>query len=111
MKATAARIIADHRLSGVRAGSPLLIEELLTLMQPGIRPALKPHLPFGVVLRGFQGASRRSPHALFTLLLTEPRAAIAVRDWLASPFLIDLLPSLLNDIERGVADFLQDVPR
>ncbi len=98
-----------ERLSDVRAGSPRLIEELLTLMQPGISPALEAHLPSGLVLRGFQGASRRSPHALFTLLLTEPRAATPVRDWLASSFLIDLLPSLLNDIERGVANLVRSV--
>jgi len=98
-----------ERLSDVRAGSPLLIEELLTLVQPGISPALEPHLPSGLVLRGCQGASRRSPHALFTLLLTEPRAASAVRDWLASSFLIDLLPSLLNDVERGVANLVRSV--
>ena len=98
-----------ERLSDVRAGSPLVIEELLTLVQPRIRPALEPHLPSGIVARGCQGASRRSPHALFTLLLTEPRAATAVRDWLAGPFLIDLLPSLLNDIERGVANLVRSV--
>ena len=39
-------------LSNVRPGSPLLIEELLTLMQSGIRPALEPHLPAGIVARG-----------------------------------------------------------
>ncbi len=100
-----------ERLSDVRAGSPLLIEELLTLMQPGIRPALEPHLPAGVVARGCQGASRRSPHALFTLLLTEPRAATAVRHWLATPFLPGLLPSLLHSIERRVADLLRNVSR
>ena len=98
-----------ERLSDVRAGSPMLIEELLTLMQPRIRPALEPHLPAGVVARGCQGASRRSPHALFTLLLTEPRAATAVRDWFATPFLIDVLPPLLNNIERGVADLVRRV--
>ena len=98
-----------ERLSDVRAGSPLLIEELLTLVQSGIRPALEPHLPAGIVARGCQGASRRSPHALFTLLLTEAGAASAVRDWLASSFLIDLLPSLLNDIERGVANLVRSV--
>ena len=98
-----------ERFSNIRAGSPLLIEELLTLMQPGVSPALEPHLPSGLVLRGCQGASRRSPHALFTLLLTEPRAASAVRDWLASSFLIDLLPSLLNDVERGVANLVRSV--
>jgi hypothetical protein len=96
-----------ERLSDVRAGSPLLIEELLPLMQPGIPPALEPHLPSGLVLRGFQGASRRSPHALFTLLLTEPGAATAVRNWIARPFLIDVLPTLLNNIERGVADLVR----
>ena len=98
-----------ERLSNVRAWSPLAIEELLTLMQPGICPALEPHLPSGLILRGFQGASRRSPHALFTLLLTEPRAATDVRDWLARPFLIDLLPSMLNDVERGVANLVRSV--
>ena len=50
-----------ERLSDVRAESPLLIEELLTLMQPRIPPALEPHLPSGVVARGCQGASRHSP--------------------------------------------------
>ena len=77
-----------ERLADVRAGSPLLIEELHTLMQPGIPPALEPHLPSGVAVRGCQGASRRSPHALFTLLLTEPSAATAVRNWIASSFLM-----------------------
>ena len=96
-----------ERLSNVRAGSPLLIEELLTLMQPGVSPALEPHLPSGLVLRGCQGASRRSPHALFTLLLTEPRPATAVRDWLARPFLIDFLPPLLKDLERRLEELLR----
>ena len=96
-----------ERLSDVRAGSPLLIEELLTLVQPGIRPALEPHLPVGIVARGWQGASRRSPHALFALLLTEPRVVTTVRQWLASSFLIDVLPSLLNNVERGVADLVR----
>ena len=100
-----------EQLSDVRAGSPLLIEELLTLMQPGIRPVLEPHLPSGVVARGCQGASRRSPHALFTLLLTKPRAATAVRHWFAASFLTELLPSLLHSIERQLADFLRNVSR
>jgi hypothetical protein len=100
-----------ERLSDVRAGSPLLIEELLTLVQPGIRPALEPHLLSGVTARGCQGASRHSPHALFTLLVTEPRDVTAVRHWLATPFLTDLVPSLLHSIERRVADFLRGVRR
>jgi hypothetical protein len=96
-----------ERLSDVRAGSPLLIEELLTLVQPGIRPALEPHLPAGIAAHGCQGASRRSPHALFTLLLTEPRVVTTVRQWLASSFLIDVLPPLLNNVEHGVADLVR----
>jgi hypothetical protein len=96
-----------ERLTDVRAGSPLLIEELLTLVQPGINPALEPHLPSGVLPRGCQGASRRSPHTLFTLLLPDPRVVTAVRQWLASPFLTDVLPPLLNNIERAVADLLR----
>jgi hypothetical protein len=98
-----------ERLSDVRAGSPLLIEELLTLVQSGIRPVLEPYLPASIAARGCQGASRRSPHALFTLLLTEPRVVIAVRQWLASPFLVDVLPPLLNDIERGIAGLVRGV--
>jgi len=96
-----------ERLSDVRAGSPLLIEELLMLVQPGISHALEPYLPSGVAARGCQGASRRSPHALFTLLLTEPRAVASVRQWLASAFVIDVLPSLLDNVERGVADLVR----
>ena len=73
-----------------RARSQLLIEELLTLVQPGVRPALHSRLPASLLLAGCQGASRRSPHALFALLLADPAAATAVRQWLATPFLTEL---------------------
>ena len=99
-----------ERLSDVRAGSPLLIEELLTLVQPGISPALEPHLPSGLVLRGCQGASRRSPHALFALL-ADPRAATAVRHWLAMSLLTELLPTLLTSVEGRLAGLLRGVVR
>jgi hypothetical protein len=91
-----------------RAGSRLPIEELVTLVQPDIRPLLASQLPRGLLLTGCQGASRLSLHALFALLLVEPRAATAVRHWLAAPFLTDLLPSLLRSIEGRVADFLRN---
>ncbi len=100
-----------ERLSDIRAGSPLLIEDLLTLVQPGISPALEPHLPSGVVARGCQGASRRSPHALFALLLADPRAATAVRHWLAMSLLTELLPTLLTSVEGRLAGLLRGVAR
>ena len=59
-----------ERLSDVRAGSPLLIEELLTLMQPGISPALEPHLPSGVVARGCQGACSAAARSSCSILAT-----------------------------------------
>lgn len=96
----------DHLVER-RAGSPLLIEELLTRVQPGIRPALRRHLPRDVLLTGCQGASRRSPHALFALLLADPAAATAVRHWLATPFLTELLPPLLSRVERHVEEILR----
>lgn len=96
-----------ERLSPLRAGSPLFIEELLTLVQPGIRPTLERHLPPGLLLTGCQGASRRSPHALFALLLTDPDTTGAVRHWLATPFLTDLLPPLLVSVECGVEQILR----
>jgi hypothetical protein len=40
-------------------------------------------------LTGCQGATRRSSHALFALLLADPGAATAARHWLATPFLTD----------------------
>ena len=95
------------QLAQQRAGSQLLIEELLTLVQPGIRPALRRHLPREVLLAGCQGASRRSPHALFALLLADPAAATAVRQWLAAPFLTELLPPLLSRVERRVEEILR----
>jgi hypothetical protein len=95
------------RLSDVRARSPLFIEELLALVQPGIRPALEPHLPSGLVVRGCQGASRRSPHALFALLLADPRAATAVRHWLAMSLLTELLPTLPTSVEGRLACLLR----
>ena len=100
-----------ERLSDVRGGSPLLIEELLTLMQPGVSPALEPHLPSGVVARGCQGASRRCPHALFALLLADPRVATAVRHWLAMSLLTELLPTLLTSVEGRLASLLRSVAR
>jgi hypothetical protein len=100
-----------ERLSPLRTGSPLLIEDVLTLVQPDIHPALASHLPAGILLTGCQGQSRRSPHALFALLLIDPPAAFAVRHWLGTSFLAALLPPLLHNIERRVADLLPDVPR
>jgi hypothetical protein len=96
----------DHLVER-REGSPLLIEELLTRVQPGIRPALRRHLPRHVLLAGCQGASRRSPHALFALLLADPAAATAVRQWLATPFVTELLPPLLSRVERRVEEILR----
>ena len=99
------------RLSDVRAGSPLLIEDVLTLVQPHIHPALASQLPAGVRLTGCQGQSRRSPHALFALLLADPRAATAVRRWLAMSLLTEFLPTLLNSVERRVTELLRGVSR
>lgn len=96
-----------HQLAERRAGSPLLIEDLLTLVQPGIRPALESHLAPGLRLTGCQGATRRSSHALFALLLADPGAASAVRRWLATPFLTELLPPLLNTVECRVEEVLR----
>jgi len=95
------------QLTERRVGSQLLIEELLTLVQPCIHPALDAHLPRGLLLTGCQGASRRSPHALFALLLADPKAANAVRQWLATPFLTDVLPHLLDSVKRRVEEVLR----
>lgn len=96
----------DHLVER-REGSPLLIEELLTRVQPGIRPALRRHLPRDVLLTGCQGASRRSPHALFALLLADPAATTTVRQWLATPFLTELLPPLLSRVEHRLEEILR----
>jgi hypothetical protein len=53
-------------VSELRRGSRLTIPELVS---PIVRPAVQPHLPDGVLITGCQAAGRRSPHALFTLLL------------------------------------------
>jgi len=80
-------------------------------MQPGIGLTVEQHLPSGVVWVGCQGASRRSPHALFALSLVLPPKATAVRHWLAAPFLTNLLPPLLDSVERCVADVVRGVSR
>ncbi len=95
------------RLSERRARSHLLIEELITLVQPGIHPALEARLPRALLLTGCQGASRRSLHALFALLLADPASTAAVRQWLATPFLTDLLPPLLMSVECRVEQILR----
>jgi len=99
-------VMWDRRL-GRRAGSQLLIDELLTLVQPGIHRTLRPHLPPGLLLTGCQGARRRSPHALFALLLADPSANSAVRQWLATPFLTALLPPRLMSVECRVEEVLR----
>jgi hypothetical protein len=96
-----------ERLSPLRAGSPLLIEDVVTLVQPEVYPALAPHLPAGVLLTSCQGQSRRSPHGLFALLLSNPGAETVVRHWLATRLLTDLVPTLLNRVERRVEDYLR----
>lgn len=96
----------DH-LAERRAKSQLLVEELLTRVQPGIRPALRRHLPRDVLLTGCRGASRRSPHTLFALLLADPAAVSSIRHWLATPFLADLLPPVLMSVECRVQEVLR----
>ncbi len=85
---------------------PVALWEGLSDVRAG---SLQPHLPSGVVVRGCQGASRRSPHALFTLLLTDPRVVTAVRHWLAMSLLTEFLPTLLNSVERRVTELLRCV--
>jgi hypothetical protein len=70
-------------VSELRRGSHLTIPELLSTVSPIVRPAVQPHLPDGVLVTGCQPAGRRSPHALFTLLLADSQGEEAVRRWLA----------------------------
>ena len=50
-----------ERLAELRAGSPLLIEDLLTLVQPGIRPALEPPSSAGCPVDGLPGRQPPQP--------------------------------------------------
>jgi hypothetical protein len=97
------------QLTERRTRPQLLIEDWVTLVQPGIRTALQSRLPPTVLLAGCQGATRRCPHALFALLLADPHAAAATRHWLTTRFLTELLPPLLHGVERRVADLLRNV--
>jgi hypothetical protein len=94
-------------LAEKRLASPLFIEDLLTLVQPAIRSALRSHLPRDVLLVKCNGARRRSPHMLFALLLADPAAITSLRQWLATPFLTDILPPLLDSVASRVEDVLR----
>lgn len=91
--------IWEH-LEKARQGSRLFIWEVLTELQPMVRPKLEAKLPAGLRITGCQGAGRRNQHALFSLLLVEISAIDSVRQWLGGMFLHELLPELLASIER-----------
>ena len=48
-----------------------------------------------------------SSSSLFALLLSDPASTAAVRQWLATPFLTDLLPPLLMRVECRVGQILR----
>jgi len=93
-------------LAPYRVGSPLLIEELISLAEPAVRRSLR-RLPHDVLLVGRQGARRRSRHALFSLLLADPDIETAVRQWLATDFLLGRLPHWLRTVEQHVGEILR----
>ena len=72
-----------ERLSDVRAGPALLIEDLLTLMQPGISPALEPHLPSGLACAVFKApaAQRRSSRCISQPRATAPTWVFRHDEW------------------------------
>jgi hypothetical protein len=97
------------RLAEAHAGSYLFIWELLTLMQPQVRGVLAPVLPAGVVVTGCQGAGRRSPHALCSLLREDTSADGEVRAWIAGKLLPDVLPRVLAAIEGRLLLRMQEL--
>lgn len=90
---------------------PNRIPDILDSLQPWVRARMDSHLPQGAALAGCQGAGRRCPHALFSLLLTDPDHAPCVRHWLAGTFLDELLPQLLTEIENYCRVLLPSPPQ
>jgi hypothetical protein len=93
-----------ENLTDARTGSRLLIDDLLGFLHPVVRGFLTDRLPAGAVLTGCQGRGRRSPHALFSVLHTDPATAAEVRDWLTTRFPAELLPDLLAACEAAACE-------
>jgi hypothetical protein len=58
----------------------------------------------GVYRTGCHGGGQRSPHALLSLLCTRPENMEAVRRWLATHFLGQMLPPLLLACQSALAN-------
>ena len=76
-----------ERLSPLRAGSPLLIEDVVTLVQPDVRLALASHLPRGCPVD--RVPRRQPPQPACALRATAGRAS---RGYRRSPLARDAFP-------------------
>ena len=96
-----------ERLTERRAGSQLLIEELLTLVQPGIHSALESPSPAGSPADRLPRRKPPQPACALRAAARRPDGRDAVRQWLATPFLTDVLPHLLVSVECRVDQILR----
>ena len=76
------------------------ITDLVHLLQSEVRQSLEPRLPLHLTLTTMHRLGRRHPHALFGLVLADPRLTGPARRWIASELLPELLPALLAQAAR-----------
>ena len=87
---------ADPRQAGTRS----CITDLVHLLQSEVRQSLEPRLPLHLALTTMHRLGQRHPHALFGLVLADPRLTGSARRWIASELLPELLPALLAQAAR-----------
>lgn len=84
---------------------------LIPALQPDVAKTLKNRLPVELVLSGCHLHARRDPHALFSLVLIEPRQERKARRWLSAVFVPGLLPEVLDRVRSRLTEICQSEPR
>ena len=98
-----------ERLAQDRRDSRLRIPDLVPLLAPIVLASVKPCLPQGLELTGLQQEGRRSPHALFGLVLTDSEASRRVLRWIEKRLLAELLPRVLQESDVALRNLLEPV--
>ena len=97
------RFVPVELFSGVdlrQLGTRSCITDLVHLLQSEVRQCLEPRLPLHLTLTTMHRLGRRHPHALFGLVVADPRLIGSARRWIASELLPELLPTLLARAAR-----------
>ncbi|MES2356560.1 MAG: hypothetical protein V4568_19605 [Pseudomonadota bacterium] len=97
-----------NKTYSLRKCAMVSIPELISILQKDVRQFLAPHLPTELVLAGMH-QNRRSPYALFSLLLIDTEREASARRWIAGTLLQELLPMLISNSNTTLMHILNDL--